>query len=142
MRKVLHPQEDPPPSIHDKVQIRGGIIADVIQREKGNNHLEELILVALKLEFKAGGWTSGVVFGTDGSIKCVDCKVGGLASEFQLLASVVRREELFRGVHDGLRLAIILVLKLDGDLVERGGHANKAYKPVYDSTHATQRQVN
>ena len=142
MRKALHPHEDPPPSVRGKVQSRGGTIVDVIQREKGDNHLEEFILVALKPDFKTGGWTGGVVFGTDCSIDCGKSQVGDLASEFQLLASIVRREELLRGVHDGFGVVIIVVPKADGNLVERGGHADKVYKPVDDFIRAIQPQVN
>ena len=67
MRKALHPQEDPPPSVRGEVQSRGSKIEDAIQREKGDNLLEELVFVVLELELKAVGWMSEVVPGVDGS---------------------------------------------------------------------------
>ena len=68
----------------------------------------------------------GVVLGTDGSFIREDCEVGDFPLAFQLLTSIVRREELLRGVYDGFGIVMIVVSKIDVNLVEGGGHANNA----------------
>ena len=122
MGKALHPEEDPPPSVRGEVQSRDGTIADVIQWEKGDNLLKELALVAFEPKLKAIGWTGEVVPDDDGSCLYPSPKVGDLVFPFQLPTSVVHCEELSRGAYEGF--GIVIMLKVDGDLVERGGHAN------------------